>query len=166
MDQDTTGRLARCIAAVARRRFIWAVGAAVVLPLLAACGGSAPAPTPVVIVVTATAAPATATPATAASPTRGTTAVATPAPVGGQPTVSGTPAGTPAPVGTQPTGGATAASTPATQTTRPAATPTSGPVEQQLTVGRTNSYRGLEITADEVRSGATIGRQEAPRGKT
>ena len=75
MDQHTTGRPGRRVVAWPRRRSIWAVGAAVVLPLLAACGGSSPAPTPVVIVVTATPAPATATPAPAVSPTRGATAV-------------------------------------------------------------------------------------------
>ena len=52
MDQDTTGHPGRRVVAWPRRRSIWAVGAAVVLPLLAACGGSTPAPTPVVIVVT------------------------------------------------------------------------------------------------------------------
>jgi hypothetical protein len=63
-------------------------------------------------------------------------------------------------VGSTPTG------TPVAQTTRAAATPTTAPAEQRLAVNRTNAYRGLEVTVDEVRSGATIENQRAPRGKT
>jgi hypothetical protein len=75
---------------------------------------------------------------------------------------------TPPPATSAPVGTATAppAGTPVARSARAAATPTSAPAEQRLAVNRTNAYRGLEVTVDEVRSGATIENQRAPRGKT
>jgi hypothetical protein len=123
-----------------RRGAVITAIAAVTLPLLAACGGaSAPPPTPVVIVVTATPPPATSTPAVRNTPQAAVSA-------GGSPT-------------------ARAAASPAARAT---ATPTPAPAEQQLAVNRSNWYRGLEVTVEEVRTGGTFGSERSrqlPRGK-
>jgi hypothetical protein len=111
------------------------------LTVATACGSiGGPPPTPVVIVVTAT--PGPPTPAPAATPT----AVAASKP------------------GATPT--AVAASKPTVAEKRVTPSPTAAPAPQSLNIGRTNSYRGLLFTVEEARSGQTIERESAPRGKT
>jgi hypothetical protein len=123
------------------------------------CGSiGAPPPTPVVIVVTAvppspvmvvvTATPGPSTPAPATTPT----AVAASKPV-----VTGAPT-----TASKPSVGASA--TPAQKPAGPSLTPTVA--AQTLTLGRTNSYRGLLFTVEEARSGEKIEGETAKRGKT
>lgn len=124
--------------------------------LLVGCGGGAPPPTPVVIVVTATPAPVTAGPATKPS---------------GAPATVAAPSGSPA-AAASPRAAAAAASpalpvAPASAAAGPpvaAASPT--PAAEQLTIGRTNAYRGLLFTVDEARTGQAVEGQTARRGKT
>jgi hypothetical protein len=49
---------------------------------------------------------------------------------------------------------------------RGASSPQTAPVEQHLSIGRSASYRGLQFTVEEARSGEMIQDRRAPRGKT
>src|SRR5829696_8161781 len=106
------------------------------------CGNlGGPPPTPVVVVVTAVppspvVVTATPEPRSVATATTGATA---------KPAVAGTPA-----IAGKPAAGAGAGPAQKVPTPVPSPTPTLG--SQTLTVGRTNSYRGLLVTVDEVRS--------------
>jgi hypothetical protein len=116
--------------------------------LLAACSGQGATPTPVVIVVTA--APS----ATQVSSASNRTPAAGP---------EGKPAAAPKPASKEV---AVAPSKPAA-TPKPAApSPTAAPTPQTLKLGRTTSYRGLEFSVVEARTGQTIEGQSANRGKT
>jgi hypothetical protein len=127
------------------------------LPLLVSGCGSlgGPPPTPVVVVITAVppspvVVTATPEPRLAATATAG---------VAAKPAVVGTPATT-----GKPTAGVGAG--PAQKVPTPAPSPTPTPGTQTLTIGRTNSYRGLLVTVEEARAGARVEGQSASRGKT
>jgi hypothetical protein len=49
---------------------------------------------------------------------------------------------------------------------RASPSPQATPIEQHLVIGRSTSYRGLQFTVEEARSGETIQDRRAPRGKT
>jgi hypothetical protein len=123
------------------------------LAITTGCTGlGGPPPTPVVVVITATPGPQSA-PTTPAAPPVPTAASA------------GKPAATAAPVSAgKPSAGA--AATPAPKVARAAPSPTPTPAAQALTVGRTNSYRGLLFTVEEARSGKTIEAQSARGNRT
>jgi hypothetical protein len=129
---------------------------------IAGCGSlGGPPPTPVVVVVTAPPVVVTAAPP---SPIV-VVVTATPAPRAAAPTPAAgvaTPTAVPAAVAAKPAGSPTVVAQ--TKPTAPATPPT--PVPQTLNVGRTNSYRGLMFTVEEARSGQTVERESASRGKT
>lgn len=141
--------------------------APLLLVVASGCGlaPAGPTPTPVVIVVTATPGPAAPTPSPIVL-----VVTATPAPA--------TPSTAPAPIANTAVGGAqispvtvtpaTAASSPVVAAASPAAAAASPavPQEQTLKVGRTNAYRGLEVTVEEARSGEQVEEEKADRGKT
>ena len=130
------------------------------LALIAASGcgalGSAPPSTPVVIVVTATPGPPAPTPSPAVVVTT-TPAAATSVAAVASPVANVTPIAASSPVAASKPG---SAASPAT-----AASP-AVPQEQTLQVGRTQAYRGLMFTVEEVRSGQQIENQKADRNKT
>jgi len=134
----------------------WLTLALVAGLVVAGCGSlSGPPPTPVVIVVTA------APPSPIVVVVTATPGPATPAPAA-TPTVSA--ASKPAATGTATAAGASTAAGKPTAASKPTAPPTPPtPVPQALTVGRTNSYRGLLFTVEEARSGKTI-EGESARG--
>ena len=134
----------------------WLTLALVAGLVVAGCGSlSGPPPTPVVIVVTA------APPSPIVVVVTATPGPATPAPAA-TPTVSA--ASKPAATETATAAGASTAAGKPTAASKPTAPPTPPtPVPQALTVGRTNSYRGLLFTVEEARSGKTI-EGESARG--
>jgi hypothetical protein len=123
--------------------------------LVSGCGSlTGPPPTPVVVVVTAVP-PSPVVIVVTATPEPRPTATA----AASKPAVANTPV-----AAGKPTTGAGAPSAAKAPTLTPS--PTSTPVTQTLTVERTNSYRGLLVTAEEVRSGHSFEGQTAGRGKT